>query len=298
MQPLTCPPSLEALHFGPQGGPSLVITAALHGNEQTATRTARLVAQRLGQETLTGRVSILPVCNPTAFRARQRPAPEDNEDLNRIFPGDAQGGFSQQLAHQVWQLTEGFDYVLDLHCCGIYGHLYTMCWYSQYEFQRQMSRQLGIGTVIHTRGTGGQFYLESCHRRGQKALLIEMPGGQPGGVVHEGVAQNVCDKIINLLKLLGIVEGSGVLPPSVRFCGCIGDHCQATRDGFYSRIALPGQYVRTGDTLALLEGELVTSPINAVVTSASMDRYVFAGDSLLNLAPCQEVDPSEIPLPQ
>ena len=70
MQPLTCPPSLEVLHFGPQGGPSLVITAALHGNEQTATRTARLVAQRLGQETLTGRVSILPVCNPTAFRAR------------------------------------------------------------------------------------------------------------------------------------------------------------------------------------------------------------------------------------
>jgi hypothetical protein len=47
---------------------------------------------------LRGTIRLLPIANPSAMTARSRFSPLDSRDLNRDFPGDRNGTYSQQLA--------------------------------------------------------------------------------------------------------------------------------------------------------------------------------------------------------
>ena len=275
--------SLKAYHFG-QGTPSLVITAGIHGNEQTGMYAAELIAQRLQQEEVLGRVSIYPLCNPTASKARERKAPEDHLDLNRIFPGDPHGSHSQQLASEIWRLTEGYDYVLDLHCCGLYGTTYTMHFFEKYAFADELCRALGVPHVVSSKGTRGQLYIESCERRGQKGLLVELPGGQPGGVIFEAAAKEIADRVMGYLRNLNILAGEKPGPQPVRYFGC-RQSIQADRAGIARAAAAPGDIVRKGDLVAYLDEQPIYAPVDGLVVGATPLQFVFESDPILRIAP-------------
>lgn len=79
-----------ALHVlqAPLPGPTAIVQAGIHGDEVAG---VHALAQMLEDGELTpthGRLVVVPVMNPPAYRARQRMAP-GGLDLNRCFPGDA-----------------------------------------------------------------------------------------------------------------------------------------------------------------------------------------------------------------
>ncbi len=105
---------------GRQGdGPTVGICAAIHGNERVGTEIVLEVARKLGDGKLRGRLLLLPVANPLAFQANSRHTRLDDLNLNRLFPGNAGGWFSEQLARAI---TEHFltqvDVLVDLHSGG------------------------------------------------------------------------------------------------------------------------------------------------------------------------------------
>src|SRR5690606_24383501 len=67
----------------------------------------------------TGRVIALPVANPMAYAVGQRCTPQDGGNLNRSFPGDAQGSLTSRWARFLWDrfLCQG-DRLIDLHSGG------------------------------------------------------------------------------------------------------------------------------------------------------------------------------------
>ncbi len=69
------------------GGPTALVQAAIHGDEVAG---AHALAEMLeaGLRPARGRLIVVPVMNPPAYRARQRAAP-GGLDLNRCFPGEA-----------------------------------------------------------------------------------------------------------------------------------------------------------------------------------------------------------------
>lgn len=71
----------------PEPGPTALIQAGIHGDEIAGVH----ALQEFLEEELRparGRLIVVPVMNPPAYRARQRSAP-GGLDLNRCFPGDA-----------------------------------------------------------------------------------------------------------------------------------------------------------------------------------------------------------------
>lgn len=271
------------------GHPSIVITGGIHGDEQTGSYTAKLIWEKLQHETLLGEVVIYPVCNMSAAKARRRRAPEDDLDLNRIFPGAPDGSYSQRLASRIWQATEGFDYLLDLHCCGLYGSTYSMHCYSYYDFAEELCRAVGVKTVIHSKGTRGQLYIEACEERNQKGLLIEMPGGQPGGVINEAAAEELADQVIGYLKYIGIVRGIASLSQEVVFCGCLNKEAKAPLNGICRPEVAPGTYVKKGDVIARIDDFEFRAPCDAVVTGVPPMRFIFEGDPVVRYAPSATV---------
>ena len=75
--------------------------------------------QALQPEQVRGRVIILPCANLPASLAGTRTSPLDDGNLNRSFPGSADGTVTQQLAHYIaTELIPQADLVLDLHSGG------------------------------------------------------------------------------------------------------------------------------------------------------------------------------------
>jgi predicted deacylase len=100
-------------------GPTIGISAAIHGDEAVGTQIVMAMIRRLNDAELKGRLLVLPVANPYSFEAGTRHNPIDDLNLNRLFPGMAGGWFSEQLAHTiVREFLEKVDVLIDLHAGG------------------------------------------------------------------------------------------------------------------------------------------------------------------------------------
>lgn len=86
-----------------QPGPTAIVQAGIHGDEVAGVH----ALQELLEEELRpvrGKLIVVPVMNPPAYRVRQRMGP-GGMDLNRCFPGDAQGHRDQRLARRFMDLV-------------------------------------------------------------------------------------------------------------------------------------------------------------------------------------------------
>src|SRR6185312_6423005 len=100
-------------------GPTALLTGANHGDEYEGPIALFDLARTLRSEDVAGRVIILPAMNYPAFRAGTRTSPIDRGNLNRIFPGRADGGVTQKIADYIQRyLLPIADFVLDIHSGG------------------------------------------------------------------------------------------------------------------------------------------------------------------------------------
>src|ERR1051325_3328 len=73
---------------GAQPGPTLGITAGIHGDEYLPIEVVRQLIQQLDPAQLSGTIVAIPVVNPLAIESQTRNTPIDMNNLNRVFPGD------------------------------------------------------------------------------------------------------------------------------------------------------------------------------------------------------------------
>ncbi|MFE1625118.1 succinylglutamate desuccinylase/aspartoacylase family protein [Brevibacillus reuszeri] len=277
--------SFTVHEFGNGNGPSVTVTAAVHGDEQTAVHAAMLLMKELELLTINGRVKVIPICNPASFRNRTRVSPFDGIDMNRIFPGSAEGSPTMQLAHALWLETRDAEYLIDLHCIGAGGTTYTLALYKEYPEIRELAESLSLPIVIQSSGVRGQLFVESC-QAGQKALIIELPAGQPGGIIDIPAAEECCRAIIRSLRHLGLVNAAS-LGSSVVFYDEI-TILTAPHPGLFIPEATAGETCAEGDLLGTFDGNPVIAPFSGVITTVSPPRYCFAGESLAGIAPLEK----------
>lgn len=86
-------------------GPTAIVQAGIHGNEVAGVHALHELLEE-GIRPESGRLLVIPVMNPAAYRARQRTAP-GGLDMNRCFPGDAESDAGEErLARQFMDLVE------------------------------------------------------------------------------------------------------------------------------------------------------------------------------------------------
>ena len=101
---------------GHRGGPSVFLTAAIHGDELNGIKIVQEVAETYEPRDLSGRLVCLHVVNVPGFLSGERYVPIDGEDLNRSFPGQANGGTGKRLAHTIYhEFIDRCDVGLDFH---------------------------------------------------------------------------------------------------------------------------------------------------------------------------------------
>jgi predicted deacylase len=101
---------------GDRPGPTLALVAGNHGYEYPPVLALQKV--RIDPSRLSGTVILVHAANMPSFLGRTVYfSPVDGKNLNRCYPGRADGTVSERIAHAITsQVIDRCDYLLDLHC--------------------------------------------------------------------------------------------------------------------------------------------------------------------------------------
>lgn len=279
------PQELKFYEFG-AGTPKVFFTAGLHGGEATGIYAAERLIKFLNTNPVQkGSVKILPIGNPAAFRRMQRTSPYDELDLNRSFPGRSDNVPTLALASIIWEEAQDASYIVDLHCCGVYGASYTLAVYKEYPFAKELAARLAIPRVIQSGGTRGQLFTDACDK-GIPAVIIELPGGGQGGVIDVPAGDECFEALVGLLRQLGMVEGEPN-KPAPKFCGPL-QPVYGVGEGLWMPVLKPGTPVNNGDIIGTLAGHEIASPVDGFAMMVRPASFTFKGTPLCTVAAFEE----------
>lgn len=108
---------ITILH-GSRPGPVLALVAGTHGYEYAPIVALQRLPARLDPRELSGTVIVVHVANlPSFLRRTIYYSPVDGKNLNRVYPGRADGTLSERIAYVITrEVIDRADYLVDLHC--------------------------------------------------------------------------------------------------------------------------------------------------------------------------------------
>ena len=235
-------------------GPVVLVTAGIHSAEYVGIQAAIELAEELGPEDLRGTVVIAPLINVSGFARRTMSMVyEDGKNLNREFPGAAQGTVAQQICHTVaTQLIQRADYYIDLHSGDGYEELLPYAYYVGPVAPEvrakafEMARRVGADYLVESQGTtGGAF--NYANAAGVPAILIER-GGQ--GIWRRSEVDLDKEDVRRILGHLGVLDGpqgSGPVREQLVFKETVCE--SAPESGCWYPALRPGAFFKKGSVL-------------------------------------------------
>jgi hypothetical protein len=185
---------------GARPGPILALTAAVHGFEYPPVVALQRLRSAIDPKDLAGAVIMVHVANMPGFLGRAiYYTPGDRKNLNRVFPGRADGTISERIADVITrEVIDRAGFVVDLHCGdgneSLRPYLYWVTTGAPgvVEAGRQLALAFGMDHIIldSARPTdlAASIYLSNTAIvRGKPALTIE--SGYMGEVDEESIAR-------------------------------------------------------------------------------------------------------------
>src|SRR5579864_7895930 len=150
------PGGLEIPYFeitGSRDGPRLCILGGVHGCEYAGMQAVRRFVALVHPVELAGSITAVAVVNIPAFRERTPfVVPRDGKNLNRTFPGDPNGTYTDVLAHNIFEnFVRGADYLIDCHAGDVPESLAPFAMYDDSpvgDHARGMAVAYGTGHVV------------------------------------------------------------------------------------------------------------------------------------------------------
>jgi predicted deacylase len=283
-------PAFQAV--GATDGPRLTLIGGVHGCEYSSIAAVTQFMNALDTGELSGRITAVPVVNLESFRKRSPfVVPVDGKNLNRCFPGDQNGSFTDVLAHAIFEeLIAPADVLVDLHGGDLVEALEPFAIYDESEVEaraRELAVAFGLPYVVREPRNGGLGGMTSsaAAQAGIPAIIAEA-GGR--GQLERSAVQMLVDGVGNVLRHLGMLPGGRVPPRVAKSVGrSIWIHCE--NQGWWQAAVSAGNQVRKGELLGRIHDlwgdalEEVNAPEDGVVLFLTTSPAVEADGLLLGL---------------
>ena len=232
-------------------GKTITISAGVHSREYIGIEALIRLAQELTPEMTRGTILLLHCCNYKGFLSRSSDImPQDGKNLNRSFPGAADGTPTQKLAAFLESEIIGHtDYLVDLHsggfCEALTPHVYyhgaaapNVC-----AVSRRIAELSGAEYLVRSETKNG-FY-SHAGQCGVPAIILERGGC--GLLQEEEVQQDLAD-VKNILRGLGFLQD---LPAKIfpHRLAQNGHYLNAPASGCWYPKKQPGDRLKTGELL-------------------------------------------------
>ncbi|TME39622.1 MAG: succinate dehydrogenase [Chloroflexi bacterium] len=193
---------------GRTSGPTLGLSAVVHGDEPLTNEIVRQVLLRIDPAELRGTLLAVPIVNPLAFESLTRHTPIDMLDLNRNFPGAPSGWLSEQTAHILGtKFVSQLDVHVDLHTGGVFP---TVDYVYIFDRSRELSKAFGSSFLFEPSQPYPGTFAIPAREKGIPFFTAEVGGGSflDAHYIEHGVRG-----VINVMKQLGMLDGDVVRPP-------------------------------------------------------------------------------------
>jgi predicted deacylase len=203
-----------SIAHGTSDGPVLALVAGTHGSEYVPIVALQRLRAQIDPRTLRGTVVLVHIANvPSFFGRRVYYSPGDGQNLNRVFPGKADGTLSERIAEVITrEVIARATHVADLHggdgneSLLPYSYWITTGEPAVVEAGRAMAQAFGLERIIVDAGRPtdpavSSFLSNTAITRGKPAITTET-GDRTR--VDEDMVALVLNGIAGLLRHLGM----------------------------------------------------------------------------------------------
>jgi uncharacterized protein len=272
---------------GRRSGPTLLISAAIHGDEINGVEIIRRVLRHPSITHLRGTLLAIPVVNVHGFLNQTRYLP-DGRDLNRSFPGSRTGSLASRVAYKfVSQILDRCDYALDLHTGARHRTNLPQIRVDLSNVQsKALGMAFGVPVLLHSRLRDGSLREEAAGR-GIPFLLYE--GGESLRFDEFSIRVGVRGimNVLRYLKMLGPVRKGPVAEP---FLSRRSTWVRSATSGVLRAVAKLGGKVAAGDLLGIVGDPMgdhetgVYSPEAGIIIGKLNLPLVSEGDAIFHIA--------------
>ncbi|RJL19681.1 N(2)-acetyl-L-2,4-diaminobutanoate deacetylase DoeB [Paracoccus siganidrum] len=280
-------------------GPTALLTGGNHGDEYEGPIALQQLAWEIDPADVSGRVIIVPYLNYPAFRAGARVSPIDQVNMNRCFPGRADGSPTQKIASYFNDvLVPMADLVLDYHSGG---KTLDFLPYAAAHYLEDQDQQAGcVAAVRAFAAPYSMMMLEidavgmfdtAVESQGKVFVTTELGGG---GTATARSAAIAIRGARNVLRHAGILAGEIEREGDSIMLDMPAEDCFhfATRDGLIHPLADLGDRVRAGQPIARIwpPDRTGTAPVevlanrDGVIAARHFPGLVQSGDCLAVIA--------------
>ncbi len=282
-------------------GPTLVITAGVHGDEYEGQIAVSTLARSLNAEDIHGRLILLPMLNFPAAEAGMRTSPIDHGNLNRLFPGSPAGTPSEMLAH--WYedvLLPMADYAVDLHSGGTSleypATLLRGPAHSPEEDAGLTVLQDAFDLPYTWQFTGGggtgstaRTAMGAANRNGVINVMAELGGGAR---VTPDILSRTSRGLQRILGALGMITDYVPDPALGSRVLNVKGSVYCYEPGVFEPVKEIAEDVAEGETLALIHhpetpgraADVVVSPYTGMILARRAMAHAVRGDALFQIA--------------
>jgi predicted deacylase len=272
---------------GAAPGPTLCVTAGVHGDELNGVEVARRAFGRVDPRTLRGTLITLPAINAQGVRTENRYL-SDRRDLNRAFPGREQGSVSSLIASAVFDVIRRCDALVDLHTASqsrtnlpqIRADI------SDPEI-RALAVHFGLGIVVAGKGPEGSLR-RATTEAGIPAIIYE--AGAPYLFQEDEVLRGV-EGVENVMAYLEMIDQEGAEIPDTRvYEKTRWIRAKTGQSGFFFPSAELGELIEPGQRLGQIidpftdESFDVMATIPGEIIGMALPHPVLSGYALFHVA--------------
>jgi len=266
-------------------GPTVFVTAAIHGDELNGVGAVRHLIQDESLTLLRGALVLVPVVNLLAFDRHSRYLP-DRRDLNRFFPGSANGSAASRIARTIFdEIVSRSDFGIDLHTAAVRRTNYPNVRADMSDPQvRRLAAAFGTDVILDSPGPPGAFRRECCLAG---CPVIVMEGGEVWKV-EPRIVETAVRGVRHVLADLQMIEDT-VAAPDHQYVIETAKWVRAERAGFLQFHVGPGDVVEadqplaTNTTLLGAERSVIVAPFNAMVIGMTTLPAVSPGEPICHL---------------
>jgi predicted deacylase len=249
---------------GKKDGPTIFISAAVHGDELNGIEIIRRLINQKSFEIIRGTVIAVPMVNVYGVVNQSRYMP-DRRDLNRSFPGSPKGSLAARVAHIfLTEIVSHCDYGIDLHTGAIHrSNLPQIRADLSDEKTKELALAFGVPVVLNSNLVDGSLR-ESAVANKTKVLLYE--AGEALRFDELSIRAGI-KGITNVLKNLGMIRKTAKKKVTVPYVANSSGWLRANASGFVSQQIRLGDQVIKGDSLAV-----IGSPYGDVIDTVKATR--------------------------
>ncbi len=248
---------------GVEDGPTLCLTAAIHGDELNGIKAVHRIMYDTDPAKLKGKIIGAPIVNLQGFQRQSRYLP-DRRDLNRFFPGNQRGSAAARMAFSFFrEVILHCDALVDLHTGSFHRtNLPQIRGNLKNEAVLKLTRGFGSIAVMH--GTGARGTLRHAATSGG-IPAVTLEAGEPLRVDDDAVEESV-RAINSLMHALGMMRkrSRGGLPDPIYYTST---WLRADSGGILSSAVKLGRKVEVDELLGT-----VTDPITNKITEIRSTR--------------------------